>query len=655
MKRIVAAVMAMIMILSVVPVIGLSALAETAEYTVKFYEDETKSTVKFERTLKKGDAYTLDFEPYIEGYTFIKWVDAETGDTLVLTNGNGGIIPDKDTEYYGVWQKNVYKLFYRDGNEENDGIFASYDVDYGTPSYEMPVPENEPKKEGAVFDGWSALPLTMPAHDESIKAQWIYNDLYANYYITVEGKELHTSIKYSKCETISEPETPPVREGYTFEGWSLDGETVTGDFGIMDSQNVSVYAVWTANEYSAVFNASGGKFSDGSTEKSVTVAFDSKISFTSVPARNGYTFGGWDAEVDTMDSTSGKIFNATWIPVEKNYYTVETYIMNADGAYEKSESLISGDAGTIVTAEYEVAEGFKFNSLKSKLQGVITSSNSLILKVYIDRNYYTFTVNADGVQTKISYLYGAKITVPENPVKADHLFLGWEPQIPSTMPASNYTVTATWISDHNHVTKEVVIKPTCTQEGKKYFVCETCSQIIGRVEKIPASGHNAGEWIVTAKPTFDTAGKRIRKCSVCSETVAEEIIEKKAYSNATVSIRNNPNDATINYGETLRLTAQTYNMSENYRVEWVVVGSGAVISRSDNTTCEITSVENGTVQVFAKIVDEDGEFVKGTNGQEIYDSQFVTSRAGFFRKIIAFFKKLFGINQVITQSVKFGF
>ena len=109
-----------------------------------------------------------------------------------------------------------------------------------------------------------------------------------------------------------------------------------------------------------------------------------------------------------------------------------------------------------------------------------------------------------------------------------------------------------------------------------------------------------------------------------------------------------PSTTTVNYGETLVLQLEEFELPEGYAVEWIVDGSGFSKAVSeDGTECRLTSTANGTATVTAKIVDENGEAVLDGDGNEISDSITLTSKAGFFQKLISFFKNLFGINRDI--------
>lgn len=55
--------------------------------------------------------------------------------------------------------------------------------------------------------------------------------------------------------------------------------------------------------------------------------------------------------------------------------------------------------------------------------------------------------------------------------------------------------------------------------------------------------------------------------------------------------------------------------------------------------------------ITAKVVDKNGNAVKDANGNEIAASQQLTSKAGFFQKLAAFFKKLFGSNMIIPYAL----
>ena len=129
------------------------------------------------------------------------------------------------------------------------------------------------------------------------------------------------------------------------------------------------------------------------------------------------------------------------------------------------------------------------------------------------------------------------------------------------------------------------------------------------------------------------------------------IVGKFAGSNAKLSIKS-PSTTTVSYGFTLNLHANVTDLPEGARVVWSMDGSGFELSPSaDGMTCGVKSVSKGSATITAKVVDKNGNAVKDANGNEITASQQLTSKAGFFQRLVAFFKKLFGSNMVIPYML----
>ena len=115
---------------------------------------------------------------------------------------------------------------------------------------------------------------------------------------------------------------------------------------------------------------------------------------------------------------------------------------------------------------------------------------------------------------------------------------------------------------------------------------------------------------------------------------------------------NTPSTTTVSYGFTLNLHANVTDLPDGARIVWSMDGSGfELIPSADGMTCGVKSVSKGSATITAKVIDKNGNAVKDANGNEITASQQLTSKAGFFQKLVAFFKKLFGSNMVIPSSL----
>ena len=115
-----------------------------------------------------------------------------------------------------------------------------------------------------------------------------------------------------------------------------------------------------------------------------------------------------------------------------------------------------------------------------------------------------------------------------------------------------------------------------------------------------------------------------------------------------------PSTTTVNYGETLVLHADLggKTLPDGYKIKWFTNSDGVTIKSGNNgTSCEVTSVKNGSVTVTARIVDKNGNEVKGADGKEISASQTIESKVSIWLRIVSFFKNLFGSNRIIAQTI----
>ena len=160
-----------------------------------------------------GVSVTEENAPEKEGYTFSGWSEVPA------------TMPNNDVTVKGTFIADKYTLTYVVDGE----TYKTVTVNYG----DAITPEAFPTKEGYTFSGWSEIPAKMPAKDVTITGSFTINSYKLTY--IVDGEE-YKSMNVNYAETITE-ETEPVKEGYTFSGWSLipatmpaKDVTVTGSF-----------------------------------------------------------------------------------------------------------------------------------------------------------------------------------------------------------------------------------------------------------------------------------------------------------------------------------------------------------------------------------------------------------------------------------------
>ena len=192
-----------------------------------------------------------------------------------------------------------------------------------------------PVKEGYTFSGWGIFPKTMPTENLTIVGAFTINTYKVTY--MVDGKEYATdSITYNTAIVLKEI---PVKEGYTFSGWSEAPE-------VMPASDVTVTGSFTVNKYEVVYTLEGEVFAKDS------VVYGTVVTLPEVPVKEGYTFSGWDEVPETMPANDLTL-NGT--------YTVNTYtlVYIVDGEEYATIEVNYGEAITLM--EVPEKEGYLFS------------------------------------------------------------------------------------------------------------------------------------------------------------------------------------------------------------------------------------------------------------------------------------------------------
>ena len=151
------------------------------------------------------------------------------------------------------------------------------------------------------------------------------------YYLTLDGVGGKVNGKYEMTLTSSSGEYKtvdltkytPVRDGYTFVGWDLDGKYVTSVPAdcFKEKDAVTVLATYTKNTFDGeaivlTLNANGGTIDGKAVNKYDYVGGrDSGASMSLlpyVPVREGYTFNGWNTKSDGSGTMEKYIFWRIW-------------------------------------------------------------------------------------------------------------------------------------------------------------------------------------------------------------------------------------------------------------------------------------------------------------------------------------------------------
>ncbi|MDY5948417.1 MAG: hypothetical protein SPJ42_04140 [Oscillospiraceae bacterium] len=108
-----------------------------------------------------------------------------------------------------------------------------------------------------------------------------------------------------------------------------------------------------------------------------------------------------------------------------------------------------------------------------------------------------------------------------------------------------------------------------------------------------------------------------------------------------------PSQATVNYGDSIVLHADfDRTLPDRARVEWTADNGNFSMSVSaEGTACKISPKSSGKTVFTATVYDKDGNVIGS-------DTQEMTAKAGLWQKIVAFFKKIFGLTKTIPEVFK---
>ena len=389
------------------------------QYTITFNTDGGSTIAPI--TQDYGTAVVAPANPTKSGYTFTGW-DKTIPSTM----------PAENMTITATWEINKYTITF---NTNGGTTIAAITQDYNTA---VQAPAN-PTKEGHTFKQWDkAIPATMPAENITITAEWDINQ----YTITfdTDGGNAIDPITQNYGTAVVAPANP-TKSGYTFTGWD---KTIPST---MPAENVTITAQWTEivpNTYTVTYTDGVDNaeiFADqiyaNVTEGTATPAF------VGTPSRVGYTFKGWTPTVaNTVTATV--TYTATW---EINQYTIT---FNTDGG--STVAPITQNYGTTVTAPTAPTKtGYTFTGWSAEVPTTMPAEN-VTLTAQWTVNQYTITFDTAGGNAidPITQNYGTAVVAPANPTKDGYTFAGWDKTIPSTMPAENITITATWSQNHQH-------------------------------------------------------------------------------------------------------------------------------------------------------------------------------------------------------------
>lgn len=332
-------------------------------------------------------------------------------------------------------------------------------------------------------------------------------------------------------------------------------------------------------------------------------------------ATPGYTFGGWNkADGTAWDYASDKVTDNITLYAK---WAANTYTITFDTAGGSEIAPITQDYGTVITApEAPTREGYTFTGWDREIPTTMPAENMTVTAQW-EINRYTITFDTAGGNeiAPITQDYGTAITAPADPTREGYTFIGWDTEIPATMPAENITLKAKW-KDIEKPTGEIIIG---TNKWHSFLNKLTLGLFFKETQEVTINA-------------FDNSGTVFVSYLVTNRDLSEEELGSLVYRAYDEPFRIDPNGEYIVYAmlvdESLNIT---YLRSDRITLDNIrpVIGgieNGKTYCEAQTVTIDEKYIDTVTVNGTKVTLDENGGFtLSPADGEQ---KIIVTDKAG---------------------------
>ena len=313
------------------------------QYTITF--DSNGGSAVASITQDYGTAVTPPANPTRTGYTFTSWEPAlpdtmSAEDTTVTAQWSANTDTAYKVEHY---QQDVsgdgYTL------KETDNLTGTTDTEATAIAKPYTGFTENTTHESRVSSG------TIKPDGSLVLMLYYDRDTFTVSFNSNGGSAISdiTGVRYEA--TIPAP-TAPDKTGYTFGGWFKD-EGLTNEWSFeIDTvtENTTLYAKWTINQYTIAFDSVGG-----TSIADITQDYGTAVVAPADPAREGYTFAGWEPALPATMPAEDLNLTAKWETIE---YAI-TYDLG--GGVNDANNPISYNIETAdITLAVATKEGYTF-------------------------------------------------------------------------------------------------------------------------------------------------------------------------------------------------------------------------------------------------------------------------------------------------------
>ena len=340
------------------------------------------------------------------------------------------------------------------------------------------------------------------------------------YYLTLDpfaGKVNGESIikltsKSTEFKTVDLTKYIPVREGFTFNGWELDGKIVTSiDSSYFANRDcIEITATYTQDTFKGdgivlKLNANGGKI-DGKEINSYDYIGGNNSGTTMsllpyIPVREGYTFNGWNTRKDGSGKNYNYVFWRFWDKNEKTdkEFDKDTPIKEENG-YERYKNITlyaswiknnevneiksDGEVKASIIFDKEISKDYMLDIKKIEVKKELADKNvKYLVDINILENGQIVNINDTKMKIKVALpeeLKGYKkyeiVYILNNEIKET---------IPATIEDGNIVFETSHLSEYGIVATEKSLNTNVdnpeTGDNIMFYIMTSIISIIGIV------------------------------------------------------------------------------------------------------------------------------------------------------------------------------
>lgn len=374
--------------------------------------------------LYEGETYTFGCEtPTRAGKIFVGWMMSgeriETGHSFTVSSSVAIAAEWRDPYIYTVKFDDAHG--WSDVRRVTEGDSTTIDI-------------LNPVSDDSIFTSWGGSDgmtyaygdTIVPEGDITITAQWRDRTAYTVTYIDRSDTSTDTAREGISYTISSEA---PVREGYRFTGWDLDGTVLPAGGSIDVTGDITLTSTWEARTMFSV------TYMDGDEVVRTATGYEGDIHVMCMGpmTKDGYFFLNWTIGDDSV-SEGDRIVLDSDIVIKANWRSPGEYTVRfLDGERELYAKTVREGESLLIDVRDPVSESRNFvkwtDGTRSYLSGdrIDAAGDMTLTAVWADKDIFTVRfIDGTGTIASVDAYDGSKMRIDvDDPVSDGKAFTGW--------------------------------------------------------------------------------------------------------------------------------------------------------------------------------------------------------------------------------------